>query len=57
MKEKPTITKTGVDNGDLTQLLYEIVYWIINSGGGATGNFTVAVEDRTGQHVTGTRTS
>lgn len=52
----PRVTATGINQGDLVQLLYEIVYAMINNSGLSAVNasdFTVDVEDRTGANLTG----
>lgn len=49
----PKITPTGMDQGDLVQLLYEVVYVLINSVAGATASdFTVDIQNRAGS-ITG----
>ena len=56
-KENPTIKPTGIDPSDLCQLLFEIVQFLVPTGGMREDMFSVAIVNKTGSSITGSRTS
>ena len=55
-KENPTIKPTGIDPADLCQLLFEIVQFLVTTGGAREEMFSVAIKNRYGNSITGSRT-